>query len=396
MEYKAWADDTRNFRSLAFSETVSRCLDRSRNADVDFDVASWEETATVLSQARQSLDLADDATIQGLLARNDKLLRIVRCRRVEGRVGLFAYLPLNHRGLEALLTSEFEGKTPNPSWICGKDEAPEAVYIWLAYMPGMLAGSLGEIARGFQALAQQACTVFSRAANAGSRRVHKTMGFLSAQQFYPECDPGLLVAFAEKTPPIKKSESSVRVARQLDDMMKIMAVRSATYLADGNDFCATHFLGTIDGDAAGCIRVRFFSGFAKIERLAVRVEYRNSRLAYELVRAAIHHCRMKGYRTLYGHSRLDLTRFWRVFGFRERADRESFSFANVRYVEMLLETEPSDQAVDLTAAPMVLIRPEGAWDRPGPLDLSPSEADPRRRELLLRRTRTVLEKNIAI
>jgi predicted GNAT family N-acyltransferase len=406
MEYKAWADGTSSFRSLAFSPTVSRCLNRSRASAVDFEIGSWSEAAPILEKARQSLTLADEAVIQRLLAKNDKLLRIVRCRRVTGRTGLFAYLPLNDRGLAALLTSEFDGKSPDPSWICASGDRPQAVYIWLAYMPGMLASALSEIAKEFQLVSEQACTVFSRAANPGSRRVHNTMGFLPAKQFYPECNPELLVAFAEKSPASARPESRVYVARQLDDMMKIMAVRAATYLAeqfctfdeefDGNDFCATHFLGTIDGDAAGCIRVRFFAGFAKIERLAVRVEYRNSRLAYELVRAAIHHCRMKGYRTLYGHSRLDLTRFWRIFGFRERGDRESFSFANVRYVEMLLETEPSEQAVDLTAAPMVLIRPEGAWDRPGPLDRSPSEADPRRRALLQRRTRTVLETNIAI
>jgi predicted GNAT family N-acyltransferase len=406
MQYSVWDKDTSNFRSLSFSNKVTRCLNRSRNSSFQLCNATWDEAAPIIAQARNTLTLAEEPVIRSLLARNDRLLRIVKPKAASGNEGLIAYLPLNQKGVEALLTNKFGGTSPDPQWICAPHEAPDAVYIWLAFLPGMLARSLSEIAKGFQELGQQACTVFSRAANRSSQHVHETMGFLRAQQFYTECDPGLLVAFAEQPSLTKNPQSEVRIARHFEDIMQVMAVRSATYLAeqfcnyaeefDGNDFCATHFLGTINGDAAGCIRIRFFSDFAKIERLAVRIEYRNSRLAYQLVRAAIHHCRMKGYRTLYGHSRLDLTRFWRVFGFRERADRETFSFANVRYVEMILEMEPAKHAIDLSAPPMMLIRPEGAWDRPGPLDLSTSEADPRRRKLLQERTRTILEKSISV
>src|SRR5207244_3307277 len=76
---------------------------------------------------------------------------------------------------------------------------------------------------------------------------------------------------------------SVRVARTVEDLLKCFSVRAATYMAeqacpfdeefDGNDFCATHFIGEIAGEPAGCLRVRHFAGFVKIERLAVRQEY---------------------------------------------------------------------------------------------------------------------------
>jgi predicted GNAT family N-acyltransferase len=187
-------------------------------------------------------------------------------------------------------------------------------------------------------------------------------------------------------------------------MAQVIAVRSATYLAeqhcqfreefDGNDFCATHLLARVNSDAAGCVRIRFFAHFAKIERLAVRSEYRNSKTAYALARRAVEHCKAKGYRTIYGHSRLDLVRFWRCFGFKERADRPDFSFANVQYRELILQIESGVSQVSLDSSPIVLIRPEGAWDVPGPLDPSTSASGRSVREMMARDMRTVGRKNV--
>lgn len=77
---------------------------------------------------------------------------------------------------------------------------------------------------------------------------------------------------------------TVRVARTFEDMAKIFSVRTATYMTeqlcsydeefDGNDFSGTHLLGEVSGEPAGCVRVRYFGSFAKIERLAVRPEFR--------------------------------------------------------------------------------------------------------------------------
>ena len=48
-------------------------------------------------------------------------------------------------------------------------------------------------------------------------------------------------------------------------MAKIFSIRAATYLSeqpclyseefDGNDFCASHLIGYVDGDPAGCVRM---------------------------------------------------------------------------------------------------------------------------------------------
>ena len=173
---------------------------------------------------------------------------------------------------------------------------------------------------------------------------------------------------------------SVHLARNLDDLMKVFAIRAATYVADqacpyseefdGNDFCAAHLLGAVDGEPAGCIRVRFFGDFVKFERLAVRAEFRNSSLAFRLVRAAIDYASATGFRTVYGHARHDLVPFWSRFGFRAVEGRPVFRFSDVDYVEMRGDIAAAARPIDMDRSPYEIIRPEGAWDEPGPLDRS--------------------------
>ena len=104
---------------------------------------------------------------------------------------------------------------------------------------------------------------------------------------------------------------SVSVARSFDDLMRVVSIRSAVYMAeqecpydeeyDGNDISGTHLLGYVGDEPAGCIRIRYFAEFAKIERLAVLKQFRNTRLSIPIARASIELARMKGYRQLYTH-----------------------------------------------------------------------------------------------
>jgi predicted GNAT family N-acyltransferase len=397
----------KGFLKIGFSEKVARCVERGRRQDQNFEIANWPTIERLIKQARLSLEIASDDTIRLLLNKNPNLIRTTKCQGVDPTPeGFFAYLPINHDGVEMLMKGQFDGRSPRPEWITEAHEEPAAIYIWLVYLPGSFGRSMGMVANLFDSLTRDCCPVFSRSVNEMSQRLSDGMGFMPADQFYPDCKPGLLVAFPrQEIARPKRPKSAVYIARSVEDIVKVFAVRSATYLAeqfcffaeefDGNDFCATHFLGTIDGDPAGCIRMRFFSGFAKIERLAVRSEYRSSKLAYELARAAIKLCHDKGYQRIVGHSRSDLVRFWATFGCKVREDRPEFSFANVMYREIVLDLPPSDAAIDADVDPLVLIRPEGDWHRPGPLDISESENDPRRKQLIETRSRSVRNKSFA-
>jgi len=173
---------------------------------------------------------------------------------------------------------------------------------------------------------------------------------------------------------------SVRIARDPSDLMTVFAIRSAVYLAeqdcpideefDGNDLVAAHFLGFVGAEPAACLRVRFFGDFAKVERLAVRHQFRKSRVSFKLVQASVEYVKRKGFRKIYGQAQDRLVDFWAHFGARPLASQRPIAFSDFSYTEMVLEIEPGADAITLDSDPYVIIRPEGEWDQPGVLDRS--------------------------
>ncbi len=250
-----------------------------------------------------------------------------------------------------------------------------AIYVWLIYTPK----SFLACAKALSELALQmnpaGCDLFCRGATAQTYDFMVSVGYVEAANSYAGAPRGLLVMHPVRA---MHSSSNVTLAHSISDLMQVIAIRAATYMHeqecpydeefDGNDFCAAHLIGYIDGEPAGCIRVRFFSGFVKFERLAVRHEYRQSKMAFRLVRAAMRYAADKGFSYVYGHARCDLVRFWETFGFRRIEGRPDFQFSDVSYVEMAGEIRPSQTPLSLDDHPLRLIRPEGAWETPGPLE----------------------------
>ena len=91
---------------------------------------------------------------------------------------------------------------------------------------------------------------------------------------------------------------------------------------------------------------------------------------FQLVRAGIELCRVKGYRRLYGHAQKRLTNFWARFGFRTFDGGRELVFSDFDYVEMVLDAEHHPQAISIGVDPYVMIRPEGRWHVPGILERS--------------------------
>ena len=64
---------------------------------------------------------------------------------------------------------------------------------------------------------------------------------------------------------------TVTVARTFEDLMRVASLRSAVYIGeqecpyeeefDGNDLAATHLIGYIGDEPAGCLRIRYFADF---------------------------------------------------------------------------------------------------------------------------------------
>lgn len=171
-----------------------------------------------------------------------------------------------------------------------------------------------------------------------------------------------------------------KVADSIGDLMQVVAIRSAVFLSeqecpyyeefDGNDFSSTHIIGYIGSEPAACIRIRFFAEFAKLERLAVRREFRNTSLSFRIVTAGIELARKKGYRNIYGHAQDRLVNFWSRFGAVPQAKRSNLVFSDFSYTEMLLVSAPHPDPITLASDPYVIIRCEGTWHREGVLEKS--------------------------
>src|SRR5262249_31252968 len=92
--------------------------------------------------------------------------------------------------------------------------------------------------------------------------------------------------------------------------------------------------------------------------------------SFQLVRAGIELCRVKGYHRLYGHSQKRLINFWSRFGFRLFEGGRELIFSDFDYVEMVADIDRHPDPIKIGADPYVIIRPEGRWHEPGILERS--------------------------
>lgn len=177
----------------------------------------------------------------------------------------------------------------------------------------------------------------------------------------------------------------IRVVHGVEEMMQAFAVRAAVFLSeqacpyaeefDGNDFTATHLLGFVGAEPASTCRIRYFADFARLERIAVRREFRKQDVAVKMIEFAFDFCRRKGYRKVLGQAIERLIPYYQRYGF-ERINDETFVVAGHEYVELVSTLEPHPDPLAIGKDPLVIIRREGAWDQPSQFEPSASVAEP--------------------
>lgn len=168
---------------------------------------------------------------------------------------------------------------------------------------------------------------------------------------------------------------SIKIARDFEDMAKVIAIRASACFSDpehlyrkhfdGNDFSATHLVGHVGGEPVASIRIRYFAGFTRIERLTVRPTHRKSRIAFRMVKAAFAFCRDKGYRRLSGVAREEMVPFWSLFGGSVSRSKDPIFIYGLPHYEMYIEFPENPEAISETSDTMVLLRPEGRWHEAG-------------------------------
>lgn len=177
-----------------------------------------------------------------------------------------------------------------------------------------------------------------------------------------------------------KGELKIKVVQNEDERLKAFVIRAIVYIHeqdcpydeefDLNDFTSTQVLGSIDGEPVLTARIRYFGGFAKLERLAIRPPYRGRGYGHLLLKFMLSFCQEKGIRNFYLHAQSRLEKFYQGYGFERIGDQ--FSFSDHDYIEMYADFSLPDSRSSSVYGqdPMVLNRPEGTWNRSGPIEQS--------------------------
>ena len=134
----------------------------------------------------------------------------------------------------------------------------------------------------------------------------------------------------------------IHIVRSLEDLQKAFCVRSIVFVEvqncsytedfDGLDLAAVHFLGTIDDEPVATARIRLFKDYVKIERVAVRKEYRGRGYGKDLFAFVLNHIAETEYTKMILHAQAYLLRFYENFGFVKHG--ELFLEANIEHYFM--------------------------------------------------------------
>jgi predicted GNAT family N-acyltransferase len=360
--------------------------------------ATFQDIETLLPRARKELGGgASNDVVHRVVRRNpDSLWSIARHERHAAgdaaAEGFLAFLMLNEEGADQLLSGQLDATNPPLSVLTKQHEKPAAIYVWAVYAPGHIAAGVPLALEKTWTPLYRGAPLLARAVTVAGYRMLEDFGFRRGAKFKGTFAPQFHIY--PRGPSIKEMRAvyddylgtedddgvSITVVRTIEDFMRVVSIRGATYIAeqdcpydeefDGNDFCASHLLSYVGKEPAGCLRIRYFADFAKLERLAVRHEFRKLRIGTRLMHAGVELCRSKGYRRVYGHAQKDLLGYYVSMGWRQLEGSSEFYFSDYPYVEIVIDPDPNPHAIRMGMDPYVLVRPEGRWDRPGILDRS--------------------------
>jgi predicted GNAT family N-acyltransferase len=359
-----------------------------------------DEVEKLMSRARRDIEgLTSTDVIHRVMSFNpDAFWAIARRERFDARApsgdGFVAFLMLNEAGMQRLIEGTLDTKNPELAYLAAQNEKPAGIYIWAVHARGRMVGGVPLAFEKIWTPLYRDADVYARAVTADGERFLGELGFDRGATYKGLTTPRLYM-YRRSCEPLEDSplydryrgrsgrrERTVTatVARTIEDFMRVTSIRSSVYVSeqecpyeeefDGNDFSASHLLGYVGDEPVGCLRIRYFAEFAKVERLAVRREFRGIGVASQLVRAAIELCQAKGYRRIYAHSQKRYVGFWEQFSFRTLEGGHEFVFSDFDYVEVALDTTPHPEAIAIGVDPYIMIRPEGRWHVPGILERS--------------------------
>ena len=110
-----------------------------------------------------------------------------------------------------------------------------------------------------------------------------------------------------------------------EDLIKVFIVRGIVFVEeqgvsyniehDEHDFSATHILGEMDGEPFAAGRIRAVGEYAKLERVAIRKQYRGKGLGHKLTEFMLFVAKEQGFKKFKVHAQSYLADFYKQHGF---------------------------------------------------------------------------------
>src|SRR4051794_10887257 len=242
-----------------------------------------DEIDALVARVRKDLrGVAESAVVHRVVSHNpDALWAIARRDRFDASApsgeGLMAFLMLNRAGMLRLFDGTFDASNPDLSLLSQQSEKPAGIYLWALHARGPIHGGVALVMEKMNTPLYRDVDVYTRAITEEGLRFVKGTGFLPGATFEGMYVPHLHMVRRRPSSQQHKSpiydgfqgrtssrDLSVTIARSLEDVMRVMTIRSAVYMGeqecpydeefDGNDFSATHLIGYVGNEPAACLR----------------------------------------------------------------------------------------------------------------------------------------------
>ncbi len=130
---------------------------------------------------------------------------------------------------------------------------------------------------------------------------------------------------------------------------------------DGNDYSSTHVLALSDDKPVGTMRIRYFNGFVKMERMCVLQDYRKTDVAEQIMQKAMLFSAQKGYDKAYGVCKKELLHRWQKNGFLPIEGAVPVEQNGMQLVPVYCNLPKVDNIITMQTEPQILNAKEGSW-----------------------------------
>lgn len=156
-----------------------------------------------------------------------------------------------------------------------------------------------------------------------------------------------------------------------EEYAQAMAVRRSVFVDehkippyleyDGNDHSSTHILALDRGNPAGTMRIRYFNGFVKFERMCVLPAYRKTDLSEQIMRKGMTFAAEKGYDKVYGVCKKELLSRWQRDGFQAIPNVAPVEQNGMTLIPVFCRLPSVEKQITMQTAPEILNAREGEW-----------------------------------